>query len=555
MRTKIARMSDTSPPEATIATWTIPRIGGDPLVIDAVVGEVITVVGANGAGKSALATHLAATAPRDKIHRVLAQRKIWFANSGPNISASGREQMTSTLEHWNTASDSRFRDHADGQRTDIALFDLLGKITAEDHRIAELALTERRSPEEIDEIIGTRLFDVLNSVLERAGLVIQVKTTDKQTFNAVHRELGSEYPIAQMSDGERSALLLAAEVLVAPDNCIILLDEPERHLHRWISAGLVEALIDARTDCSFVVLTHDLDLALGLSARPGKVLAALGVEWSGNAAAFWDVKILTTEAHLTEDARRGILGGRRRILFIEGTAGSLDYALYSLLFPAWTLSASGSCEWVIRSVEGIGKTQSHHWVYAAGIVDGDGRSEQEREALITKGVHPIKVSEVESLYYMPAVLAAVATKLTELDGQGTENRVSAAKAAGIAALAANQGLHRIAKKLATDEVWRKLVTAVPSEITDPEITFNLPSPYAKIKARLDELHAEDNYEELVRITPIRDSAFRDRVTTALGAHSKEQYQSAARRAIAESPELIADLRREVADLILDGADQ
>ncbi|UYQ77359.1 ATP-binding protein [Glutamicibacter sp. JL.03c] len=547
-------MSDELLSEATITSWTIPRVNGDPLNFDAAVGQVITIVGANGTGKSALATHLAATAPRDKIHRVLAQRKIWFANSGPNISASRREQLTGTIEHWNISSDSRFMDHADAQRTDIALFDLLGKISAEDHRIAELSQTERRSPEEIDEIIGTRLFDVLNSVLEKAGLVIQVKTTDRQTFNAFHRELGIEYPIAQMSDGERSALLLAAEILVAPDNCIILLDEPERHLHRSISAGLVEALVDARADCSFVVLTHDLDLALGLSTRPGMVLAALGVEWSENVPVRWDVKELTTEANLTEAARRAILGGRRRILFIEGTASSLDYALYSLLFPEWTLSASGNCEWVIRSVEGIRNTKNHHWVYAAGIVDGDGRSEQEREALKSKGVHPIKVSEVESLYYMPAVLEAVATKLAELDGGNVENRVSAAKAAGVTALAANQGLHRIAKKLATDEVWRNLVTTVPSEITDPVITFSLPSTYTEIKAKLEKFCTNNNYEELVRLASIRDSAFRDKVTTALGASSKEQYQNVARRVIAQTPKLIADLRHEVADLIIDDID-
>ena len=554
MPSKIAHMSDTLSPEAAIATWSIPRVDREVLLIDPAVGEVITVVGANGTGKSALATHLAAQTPKAKLHRVLAQRKIWFRNSGPDISASGREQMTGNLEYWNSTTDSRFLDHADGQRTDIALFDLLGKIAAEDHRIAELALTERRSPEEIDDIIGTRLFGVLNAVLESAGLLIRVKTTDKQTFNAVHRELGNEYPIAQMSDGERSALLLAAEVLVAPGNCIILLDEPERHLHRSISAGLVEALVDARTDCSFVVLTHDLDLALGLSARPGKVLAALGVEWSDNAAVRWEIEELTTEATLTEDARRGILGGRRRILFIEGTGGSLDYSLYSLLFPTWTLSASGSCEWVIRSVGGIRETQGHHWVHAAGIVDGDGRSEHEREALKTKGIHPIKVSEVESLYYLPAVLTAVATKLTELDGIDTEKRVSSAKAAGISALAANQGLDRIARKLATDEVSRKLVTGVLSEVTDPIITFSLPSPYAQIRSRLGELYTDDNYEELVRLASIRDSAFRDKVSTALGAHSKEQYQSAARRAIAESPTLIAHLRLQVAGQLFDGAD-
>ncbi|WP_372699732.1 AAA family ATPase [Arthrobacter sp. JSM 101049] len=544
-------MSHLASPESPILSWQVPLVGGESLQIDAVSGEAITIVGANGAGKSALATWMAAQIPSDKRRRVLAQRRIWFQYSGPNISASGRENLTRNMDHWDASAESRFLDHADGQRADIALFDLLGKIAAEDHRIAELSQTDRRSPEDIDAIVGARLFAVLNSVLERAGLVIQVKTTDRQTFAAVHRDLGNEYPIAQMSDGERSALLLAAEVLVASDSCVIVLDEPERHLHRSISAGLIEALIDARTDCSFVVLTHDLDLAVGLSARPGKVFSTLGVEWTGNNPAQWNLEAITTDAPLTEAARRGILGGRRRVLFVEGTNGSLDSALYSVLFPTWTLAASGSCEWVIRSVEGVRTTQGHHWVQAAGIVDGDGRSVEEREALIAKGVHPLAVSEIESLYYLPAVLSTVAAKLTAVDGEDTEERVCAAKAAGLSALAENNGLERIAKKLATDEVTRTLVAAATSEVTDSVIQIKLTSPYARIKNKIDELHAANDYESLIRIASIRDSAFRNKVAKALGVDRIDRYQKAAAVAIAESPELLITLRREVADQLID----
>lgn len=550
--TSVRLMSNVAPPQLPITSWQVPLIDGETIHIDAVPGEAITIVGANGSGKSALATWMARQVPHNKRRRVLAQRRVWLQSSGPNISASGRETLATNLQHWDTASDSRFLDHADGQRTDIALFDLLGKIAAEDHQIAELSQTDRRRPEEIDTIVGERLFDILNSVLDRAGLIVHVKMTDKQTFAAVHRDLGNEYPIAQMSDGERSALLLAAEVLVAPDDSVVMLDEPERHLHRSISAGLIEALVDARTDCSFVILTHDLDLALSMSARPGKVLAAIGMEWSENDAVRWALEEITTDAPLTESARRGILGGRTRVLFIEGTDDSLDYSLYRVLFPTWTLAPSGNCEWVIRSVEGVRNTDSHHWIQAAGIVDGDGRSKEEREALMLKGIYPLTVSEVESLYYLPAVLTAVAAKLADLDGESADERVRKAKAAGIAALAANDGLERIAKKLATDAVSRALVAALPSEVTNPDIRISLPSPYAQFKERLNDLHAKGDYEELVRIASIRDSGFRNKVAKALGFDHSARYQKTAHVAIAESPELTALLRSEVADQLVEG---
>lgn len=175
-------MSDVAPNQNPIMSWQVPLVGVGMRQIDAIAGEVITVVGANGAGKSALATWMFLRTPKEKRRRVLAQRKLWFAGSGPNLSASGRENLISNMEYWDSSSDSRFIDHADGQRTDAALFDLLGKITAEDHKVAKLSQIERRSPDEIDEIVGERLFDVLNNVLDRSGLAISVETTDKQTL-------------------------------------------------------------------------------------------------------------------------------------------------------------------------------------------------------------------------------------------------------------------------------------------------------------------------------------------------------------------------------------
>jgi hypothetical protein len=46
--------------------------------------------------------------------------------------------------------------------------------------------------------------------------VIELRLTDAQTLNAVNSSSGTEYPIFQISDGEKSALLLAGEVLTTP---------------------------------------------------------------------------------------------------------------------------------------------------------------------------------------------------------------------------------------------------------------------------------------------------------------------------------------------------
>ena len=42
------------------------------------------------------------------------------------------------------------------------------------------------------------------------------------------------YGAAELSDGERNALLISAEILTAKDGTLLIIDEPERHLHRSI---------------------------------------------------------------------------------------------------------------------------------------------------------------------------------------------------------------------------------------------------------------------------------------------------------------------------------
>ena len=93
----------------------------------------------------------------------------------------------------------------------------------------------------------------------RAVIILNVLLmTARASFDAVRLD-GARYPINQMSDGEKSALILASEILTAQPGTIYLLDEPERHMHRSISASLITSATGERPDCFFVLLTHDLD--------------------------------------------------------------------------------------------------------------------------------------------------------------------------------------------------------------------------------------------------------------------------------------------------------
>ena len=70
-----------------------------------------------------------------------------------------------------------------------------------------------------------------------------------------------EYSGHTMSDGEKSALFLAARTFSA-DPGVLIVDEPETHLHSLLAARLWNELEDARRDIRFVYVTHDLTFAL-----------------------------------------------------------------------------------------------------------------------------------------------------------------------------------------------------------------------------------------------------------------------------------------------------
>ena len=76
------------------------------------------------------------------------------------------------------------------------------------------------------------------------------------------------YSIAQLSDGERNALLIATNVLTVKDGTLVLIDEPERHLHRSIISPLLTHLFAQRPECAFIVSTHDVMLPLDNPASP-----------------------------------------------------------------------------------------------------------------------------------------------------------------------------------------------------------------------------------------------------------------------------------------------
>jgi ABC-type oligopeptide transport system ATPase subunit len=534
-----------------LCTWCIPGVHPETNhELVALAAGVTVIVGANGSGKSALGYWLQTNATSVVVRRLIAHRRLWFESSGPDITAATRGQLKANMDNWSRQPDSRWLDHANPQRAGAVLFDLLAKVNERNARVAAF-VDEGVSRERITEEIEPSLLARVNAVLRKAHLEIELAITDQGGFDAVSGS-GSRYPISQMSDGEKSALLLAAEVLTAPERCVQVIDEPERHLHRSISAGLIEAVLAERPDCHFVVLTHDLELAGLLSAESAQMLVLSRCVWAGLNATGWDLHSVGADETVPDIVRAAILGGKNRLLFVEGEAQSLDSRLYSILFPGWGLSPIGGCEQVIRAVVGLATSTAYHWVEGRGIVDRDGRSEAECAALGAKGILVLPVHEIESLYYLPQLLGAMAERQAAALERDAAELSRSVLVAAVKALGGTGTPERLASAVAAQIVARTAVESLPDANAlasgAEEAAFRLASPFPALLSQLQQLLVKQDLDQLVRRFPIRETALRTEVSKALGFREPGDYEAAIRSRLRADAELVATLRGVVGPL-------
>ena len=76
-----------------------------------------------------------------------------------------------------------------------------------------------------------------------------------EKFDAKAKYKDELYKAGAMSDGERVCLYLIAQCLITPDNYIIVIDEPEIHLHTSIMKRLWDDIERCSPNKTFVYIT------------------------------------------------------------------------------------------------------------------------------------------------------------------------------------------------------------------------------------------------------------------------------------------------------------
>jgi hypothetical protein len=532
---------------APLHIWNVP-VGDQTIELPATPGGTTLIVGANGTGKSAMVTRLVRQIDKAAPYALLqAHRRIWMEHSAPEMAASQRVSNADNIRSFDRRPDSRTRLHGESVRSSLVLFDLLD---LEHRRAAQIAkmVDDGVDIAQVQKLATDTQSPVvqINGVLAAADLDVVVSDDGRGGLTVV-RDGCSPYPISEMSDGERSALLLAASLIVAEPSSIQIIDEPERHLHRRVSSGLIQAATSLRPDCHFVIATHDLDLARTLSSRSTTIVLT-GTTWqaSPNDPDRWEGHVLEIGEEIPFEVRNAILGGRDRVLFVEGIS---DVQLLGVLFPEYSIEPLGSCDAVIDAVKGIRSTERLIWLEAFGIVDRDQRSDAEADALSESGVTAMTVSELESLYFAPESVRAAADSMKSVIGDLAETSADDAMSAGIESLSDPNKQH-LARRVAFARARSNLLGQIHGalDVESPSIEIAVPSPLPEEWAKLDRIVQGGDYEALVIDYPIRDTSLPDVVARTLRYRGIAEYHAAVRSAIARDESLREQLRERVGAL-------
>lgn len=529
--------------------WDIPRISEQPLKLTLEVGSRLFIVGTNGSGKSALIQQFVSSNAGKKIKRISAHRQTWFESGRINLTPYTRKQFEQSNAHYERETSARWMDYDSGQKQMAVLFDLVAKENERARRIAQFH--DEKNIEEAQRISAESKspFERINKLLGLGSLAITLEFEGEDIL-ARHKGVSEIFSIEKMSDGERNAVIIAATVLTVERGTLLLIDEPERHLHRAIIEPFLSALFDQRKDCAFLISTHEIELPL---ANPeAQVLVVRSCRWQGDSPSAWDAELLEANVDLPEDLKRAILGSRKKILFVEGKHQSLDLPLYDALFPGILVVSKGGCGDVIKAVKGLRSSESLHNIDAFGLIDRDNRTDEEVNQLEESGIFALRVCSAESIYYCSDAIAAVARRQAESLGSDADEMEKSAKREVFDALNENGLAKRMAARRCERIVRKKILSQIPdwkSIERNLDVNFNLSiGPlFSDELARFKNFVDGENLDEIFARYPLRESHILDAVAKTLEL-TKTNYKQTLLSRIRDDAELAKKLKRRIEPL-------
>lgn len=381
----------------------LPRVNGATESIETT--QSLLFIGANGSGKTRLGTWIEITSPqRELVHRISAQKSLSMPDSTTPISIELAEQ---NLLFGSPGWSHQHKMNKWGQKPATTLLSDYEKLMVylfsdETEANAKFKTAVKASEARLEPPV-TKI-DLVKEVWERILPHRELVIGGLRVQTRVKNQAEKIYNSSEMSDGERVIFYLIGQCLAAPKNGIIVIDEPELHLHKSVQTTLWAEIEKLRSDCLFVYLTHDVDFA----AAQNRATRIWLKSFDGTS---WDWEPINPDQSLPDDLLLELLGSRKPVVFVEGDNGSYDVSLYREILPNFLVVPRGSCSQVILSVKALKANAQLHHLSVFGIVDRDRRVPAEISALEKDSVFVLTVAEVENLFCTEEVIKIVSKRL------------------------------------------------------------------------------------------------------------------------------------------------
>ncbi|HZY64451.1 MAG TPA: AAA family ATPase [Rubrobacteraceae bacterium] len=473
----------------------------------------VVIVGANGSGKTRLGAWIEFESEhKEQVHRISAQKSLVMPASVPSIASD--QVLTELLYGYAISPNQQNRlsikrinrwRGVGNQEPHIAPLSDFDKLLT--YLFSDANETNARYVEEVERIKDQRIEPpetklratkrVWEGVLPHRKLKVGGGKVETQVISENLAINGSLYNASGMSDGERVIFYLIGQAFSAPENGIIIIDEPELHLHRSIEAQLWDAIEAERSYCLFVYLTHDLDFA---ASR----ISATKVWLESYDGSKWDWHEVEDAENIPEQLYLEILGGRKPVLFCEGDKGSLDYFLFQKAYPDFTVAPCGSAYGVVQATRSFSTFKHLHNHACYGIVDRDFRDDAEVKWLQDKGVSVLDHSEIENVLLSEDVLRTVAEHQRLADNfpellEKARNIVFSEMTRDRETLISSLSTAKVERRLKNFDAKARgkgeLGTALGSLIS----SIDVDSIYDDTVAEVDRVIGERNYSEALRL--------------------------------------------------------
>jgi hypothetical protein len=333
----------------------------------------------------------------------------------------------------------------------------------------------------------------------------------------------NSYNASEMSDGERVIFYLVGEVVCAPQNSIIVIDEPEMHIHKSLLKILFDLIENERTDCSFIYLTHDIDFAFSRQ----NALKIWAKYYDGNN--IWDYEILEGSMPIPEQLYLEVLGSRNDILFIEGDSSSIDYEIYQQVYVGKTIKPLASCDKVIQTVKSFNEQNGFHNIQSHGIIDRDRRQDDDVARLNKKNIWVLDVAEAENLLLLEDIVKAVSIHMgqnpADIFAQVKQNLIDF-----FANQLENQILLHLSETIRREmtkasKFQKRVIADVIVEVDSNYAGIDKQNIFDLIKASFEQLIVDSDYEGILRVFNLKNALIPEsKVCELTGIKNKEAYR-------------------------------